>query len=189
MSIIVLLAAGKSTRTSQMKQLYISDGEYLINKQINILLSYGYEVAVVLGHRYEEIKSILNQNIKILYNDKYELGMFSSVKKAFEELEADRLLFCHIDRPIVSKEIFEKLIRSESEIATTFFNSKKAPPIMIKYSMKKELLDSKHTRLDYWIENTKRALYIEVDDERVHYNANSDEKLKRYFGGEKDEFI
>ena len=189
MSIVVLLAAGKSTRTSQIKQLYISEGEYLINKQINILLSYGYEVAVVLGHRYEYIKSILNQNVKTVHNNKYELGMFSSVKKAFEELESDRLIFCHIDRPIISKEIFEKLIKSENEIATTFFDSKKAPPIMIKYSMKKEILDSKHKRLDYWIESTGKAYHMEIDDERVHFNANSDKKLKKYFGGKNNEFV
>ncbi|RLA71702.1 MAG: hypothetical protein DRG78_24875 [Epsilonproteobacteria bacterium] len=181
MSIVVLLAAGESTRTSNMKQLYRVDGEYLINRQIKIVQSYGYDVAVVLGHEYEKIKSVLNKDIRVIRNANYKEGMISSVKSAFENLEAPRLIFCHIDRPMVSKDIFEKLIKSESEITTTFFNGKKAPPIMIKYSMKEELLNSTQVRLDYWIKSTQKASYIEVDDEKVHFNANTDEKLERYF--------
>ena len=182
MNIVVLLAAGESTRTTDMKQLYKIDGEYLINKQIKIVQSYGYDVVVVLGYKYKKIKSVLNRDIQVIKNSNYKDGMFSSVKSAFKNLEATRLIFCHIDRPMVSKDIFEKLIESKSEITTTFFKGKKAPPIMIKYSMKKKLLDSTQVRLDYWIESTYKASYIEVDDEKVHFNANTDETLERYFG-------
>ncbi len=182
MSIVVLLAAGESSRTSQMKQLYKVDGEYLINRQIQAVQSYGYKVVIVLGHEYKKIKSVLPKDTEVVYNKEYNQGMISSVKKAFRELKSDRLIFCHIDRPMVSKDIFEKLIKSESEIATTFFNSKKAPPIMIKYSMKEDLLNSEHSRLDYWIESTDKAVHIKVDDEKVHFNANTDEKLEIYFG-------
>ena len=42
---VVLLAAGKSSRTSVMKQLYPIKGEYLINRQIRKLRGYGYNVA------------------------------------------------------------------------------------------------------------------------------------------------
>ncbi len=182
MSIVVLLAAGESTRTTDMKQLYRVDGEYLINRQIKIVQSYGFDVAVVLGHEYEKIKSVLSSNIKVIRNRNYKEGMFSSVKFAFKELEATSLIFCHIDRPMVSKEVFQKLIESRNEITTTFFKGKKAPPIMIKYSMKKEILESNHKRLDYWIESTEKSSYVEVDDEKVHFNANTDEKLERYFG-------
>ncbi|MEA1954968.1 MAG: NTP transferase domain-containing protein [Campylobacterota bacterium] len=182
MNIVILLAGGESSRTTNMKQLYKVDGEYLINKQIKIIQSYGYEVVVVLGHEYEKIKSVLDKDVKIIRNYNYQQGMFSSVKTAFNLLDADKLIFCHIDRPIVEKDIFEELLKSDDEIVTTFYNGKKAPPIMIKYSMKKELLDSNINRLDYWIESTNKASYIEVDDEKVHFNANTDEKLRRYFG-------
>ncbi len=182
MNIVVLLAGGKSSRTSTMKQLYKIDSEYLINRQIQTIQSYGYEVVVILGHNYDAIQSILNSDVTVIRNKNYQEGMFSSVKTAFNYLKADSLIFCHIDRPMVSKEIFEKLINSTSEITTTFYENKKAPPIMIKYSMKDELLESTHQRLDYWIESTKKASYIKVNDEKVHFNANTDEKLGLYFG-------
>ena len=181
MSIVVLLAAGESSRTSDMKQLYIVDGEYLINHQIKKVLSYAYEVAVILGHEYEKLSSILDKRVKIIQNFNYKDGMFSSVKTAFKSLESNRLIFCHIDRPIPNKEVFELLLKSDSEIATAFYNNKKAPPIMIQSSMKEELLSSDINRLDYWIESTKKVSYIKVDDERVHFNANTDEELGRYF--------
>ena len=180
--IVVLLAAGKSSRTTDIKQLYYSHGEYLINRQIKIVESYGYKVAVVLGYEYERVKSVLKKDVEVIRNREYEEGMISSVKVAFENLKAKKLIFCHIDRPMVSKEIFEKILEKDDAIVTTYYNNKKAPPIMIDYSMKKELLDSNIDRLDYWIESTNRASFVEVDDAKVHFNANSDAELERYFG-------
>jgi len=182
MSIIALLAAGESSRTTDMKQLHKIDGEYLINKQIKIVQSYGYELVVILGHQFERISAILDKNVKVIRNYNYKDGMFSSVKTAFKSLESDKLIFCHIDRPIPNKEVFESLLKSDSEIATAYFNKKKAPPIMIQSSMKKELLSSTIARLDFWIESTKKVSYIKVDDEKIHFNANTDEELRRYFG-------
>jgi CTP:molybdopterin cytidylyltransferase MocA len=165
-----------------MKQLYLMRGEYLINRQIKTLLSYGYQIAVVLGHRFEKISAVLDKDIKVIHNREYKKGMFSSVKRAFEVLEAQQLIFCHIDRPIPDRDVFEALIESQSEIATAFFNDKKAPPIMIKSSMKTQLLNSSIKRLDHWIQSRKEVSHISVNDKRVHFNANTDEKLAEYFG-------
>ena len=178
---VVLLAAGKSSRTSTVKQLYLIKGEYLINVQIGILLSYGFDVAVVLGHEYEKIRTILDNSMTIVHNENYEEGMFSSVKKAFEVLDEEQLVFCHIDRPIPDLAVFEALLQSDKAIAVAFYQGEKAPPIRIKSSMKKRLLNSDLKRLDHWIAAEDDVAYVEVDDPKVHYNANTDETLKRYF--------
>ncbi len=180
--IVVLLAAGKSSRTTNMKQLHKVNGEYLINIQIKKLLSYGYKVAVVLGHDYQEIVDILDEVVVVIHNKNYNDGMFSSVKKAVQELDEDAFIFCHIDRPIADKDVFEKLLKSDADVAVTYLHQKKAPPIMIKSTMKESLLSSKHKRLDYWIEENEKLELLHVEDEKVHYNANSDEELRRYFG-------
>ena len=178
---VVLLAAGKSSRTSVMKQLYPVKDEYLINIQIGILHTYGFDVAVILGHEYEKIRSILDNSVTIVHNKDYEEGMFSSVKKAFKELDEEQLIFCHIDRPIPDLAVFEALLQSDKAIAVAFYQGEKAPPIRIKSSMKKQLLNSDLERLDYWIAEEDDVAYVEVDDPKVHYNANTDEKLKKYF--------
>ncbi len=178
---VVLLAAGRSSRTSTVKQLYSVKGEYLINVQIGILHSYGFDVAVVLGHEYERIRTILHNSVTIIHNENYEEGMFSSVKKAFEVLDEEQLVFCHIDRPIPDLAVFESLLESDNATAVAFYQGKKAPPIRIRSSMKKRLLNSNLKRLDHWIAEEDDVAYVEIDDPKVHYNANTDEALKRYF--------
>ena len=181
MNIVVLLAAGESSRATGLKQLYKVAGEYLINRQIEQILSYGYEVVVVLGYASQQIASCINKDVKTIENSNYHEGMFSSVKRAFELLDSKRLIFCHIDRPLAKKELFEKLLKTESPIATASYQGKNAPPIMIQYSMKEALLASKATRLDWWIESTKKVVRFESDDARLLHNANTDEELRRYF--------
>ena len=178
---VVLLAAGRSSRTSTVKQLYPVKGEYLINVQIGILQTYGFDVAVVLGHEYERIRTVLDNSVTIVHNENYEEGMFSSVKKAFEVLDEEQLVFCHIDRPIPDLAVFEALLQSDNAIAVAFYQGEKAPPIRIRSSMKKRLLNSNLKRLDHWIAAEDDVVYVEVDDPKVHYNANTDEALKRYF--------
>jgi molybdenum cofactor cytidylyltransferase len=177
----VLLAAGRSSRTSVMKQLYPVKGEFLINVQIAALHAYGFDVAVVLGHEYERIRTVLDDGVTIVYNENYEEGMFSSVKKAFKELDKEQLVFCHIDRPIPDLAVFEALLQSDKAIAVAFYHGEKAPPIRIRSSMKKQLLSSGLDRLDHWIAAADDVAYVEVDDMKVHYNANTDVKLKKYF--------
>ena len=178
---VVLLAAGRSSRTSTVKQLYPVKGEYLINVQIRTLQTYGFDVAVILGHAYERIRTILDNSVTIVHNENYEEGMFSSVKKAFEVLDEEQLIFCHIDRPIPDLAVFEALLQSDKAIAVAFYQGEKAPPIRIKSSMKKRLLNSNLKRLDHWITAADDVTYVKVDDPKVHYNANTDEALKRYF--------
>jgi len=177
---VVLLAAGRSSRTSVMKQLYPINGEYLINRQIGKLHGYGYDVAVVLGHAYEKIRSVLEKGVTVVHNDHYEEGMFSSVKSAFKALDDEQLIFCHVDRPVPDKAVFEALMRSDKPVAVAFYDGKKAPPIRICSSMKEKLLSSDLERLDHWVASAD-ADYVEVDDPKVHYNANTDETLHHYF--------
>ena len=179
---VVLLAAGRSSRTSVLKQLYPINGEYLINVQIRKLRAYGFDVAVVLGYEYEKISALLDKSVTTVHNENYEEGMFSSLKKAFNVLNAGQLIFCHIDRPIPDLAVFEALLGNGKEIAVAFYQGEKAPPVRINASMKNSLLNSSVKRLDHWIaEEEGNVAYVEVDDPKVHYNANTDEELKKYF--------
>jgi len=179
---VVLLAAGKSSRTSVMKPLYVVGDDVLINRQIRKLHAYGYDVAVVLGHAYEKIRAVLAPGVRVIRNEGYEAGMFSSVKKAFESLDAPELFFCHVDRPIPDKSVFEALSRSGSPVAVAWYNGRRAPPVRIRAEMKADLLATDATRLDEWVLASGVADFVEVDDPKVHENANTDEALKRYFG-------
>jgi len=179
---VVLLAAGRSSRTSVMKPLYRIGDAYLINVQIEKLRAYGYEVAVVLGHAFETISAVLDPGVTVLRNDAYDEGMFSSVKRAFEALDVPELYFCQVDRPVPDKQVFDALARSKSPVATAFFGGRRTPPQRIGAAMKSDLLASGVGRLDAWIEATGIAEAVAVDDPKVALNANTDEELNRIFG-------
>jgi molybdenum cofactor cytidylyltransferase len=178
----VLLAAGKSRRTSGLKQLYRVEGEYLVNLQIRRLRSYGFNVAVVLGYEAETIQKILDKEVTVIFNEMYEEGMFSSVKKAFLHLDSEALLFCHVDRPVPDPAVFHALLHTDAEVAVASYKGRKAPPLYIHASAKNRLLHTSLKRLDHWVSSEEGVAYVEVDDPKVHWNANSDEALKRYFG-------
>ena len=178
---VVLLAAGRSSRTTALKQLYRVQGEYLVNIQIKKVLDHGFDVVLVLGYKRKEIETVLKYKTTIIYNEAYEEGMFSSVQKAFASIKDEDLILCHIDRPIADKAVFEALLESESEIAVASYEHHKAPPILIRASMRPALLKTPHKRLDHWIASTEKASYIEVDDKKILYNANTDAQLRRYF--------
>ncbi|MHC3994969.1 nucleotidyltransferase family protein [Thiomicrolovo sp. ZZH C-3] len=179
---VVLLSAGRSSRTSDLKSLYRVEGEYLINRQIRQLQSYGYDVAVVLGYAYERISAVLPEGVRVIRNEAYGEGMFSSIKRAFETLDAPELYFCQVDRPVPDKRVFDALSRSKSPVATAFFEGHRAPPQRISAVMKSDLLASDAGRLDAWIEATGIAEAVAVDDPKVALNANTDEALRRIFG-------
>jgi len=182
MTTVVLLAAGRSSRTSGLKQLYKVEEEYLVNHQIKALQSYGFDVAVVLGYAYEKIRKILERNVQIVYHEHYEEGMFSSVKKAVSSIESDTLLFCHVDRPVPDFSVFEALLAIEKPVAVALYRGEKAPPVKIGAFAKNSLLNSELKRLDHWVAAQKEVAYVAVNDPKIHYNANSDEALEKYFG-------
>lgn len=165
-----------------MKPLYPVGDDVLINVQIRKLLAYGYDVAVVLGHAYEKIRAVLDPRVTVIRNDAYESGMFSSVKRAFETLDVPELYFCHVDRPVPDKSVFDALSRSRSPVAVAFYEGRRAPPVRISAVMKADLLASGATRLDQWVLASGFADFVAVDDPRVHQNANTDEELQRFFG-------
>jgi len=179
---VVLLAAGKSTRTSVMKPLYRVGADLLINLQIRKLHSYGFNVAVVLGHAYERIRAVIDPGVTVIHNEGYEAGMFSSVKTAFESLDAPELYFCHVDRPVPDRSVFEALSQSRSPVAVAYYDGRRAPPVRISAAMKADLLASDAARLDQWVLASGVAEYVPADDPKVLENANTDEELKRYFG-------
>ena len=179
---VILLAGGKSQRTSGLKQLYVVEGEYLINRQIHALQGYSFNVSVVLGYKAQEIEKVLEHGVGVIVNEAYEKGMFSSVKKALSVLEGDIFLFCHVDRPVPEYAVFEALLQSKKAIAVAFCKGKKAPPVLIRATVKKDLIASDLKRLDAWIESKEEVAYVAVEDMKIHCNANTDEALKRCFG-------
>jgi CTP:molybdopterin cytidylyltransferase MocA len=62
--IVVLLAAGESSRTTGMKQLYMVNDDYLINHQIDKLLSFcGFFIILVFAISFPTIGALYQMQI------------------------------------------------------------------------------------------------------------------------------
>ena len=99
----VVLAAGESRRMGQLKALLPFGPHTVIEQVLQPLLGVDLsEVAVVLGHRADEIAAVLEPlPVRLLYNPDYQLGMTSSVQVALRALDPvpDAYLLALVDQP------------------------------------------------------------------------------------------
>lgn len=84
---IVLLAAGKSSRLGQPKQLVELDGKPLILRQCELALSITKDVYCVLGFESELMADVIKHlPVKLVFNEKWHQGMSSSMTSGITAL-------------------------------------------------------------------------------------------------------
>ena len=113
---IVILAAGRSGRFGKPKQLLQFDGKSLISRAVKSALeSDCYPVIVVLGANFDLIKSEIETfDSEIIFNDEWQTGMSSSIKKGLSKLleispKCPAVIFALCDQPFINSEHFNKL--------------------------------------------------------------------------------
>ena len=115
---VILLAAGRSERMGQPKQLLDIKGVPMIQHTINVIQQCARirHLVVVLGFQANRIQqSISKNNILIVENTNWNEGMGSSLRaglrKALEVIPAaDDLLITVCDQPLLNKDVLENLI-------------------------------------------------------------------------------
>jgi len=93
----ILLAAGLSTRTKQFNKLLLNyQGKKIIKHSVdNILKSKIDYLIVITGRNKNKIKKNIpvKQNIKVIFNKRYETGMSSSIKLGIKNLPSSTTSF------------------------------------------------------------------------------------------------
>ncbi|WP_179343676.1 nucleotidyltransferase family protein [Winogradskyella ursingii] len=137
---ILILAAGKSSRMGQPKQLLAIDGTNLLGKTIeHALESKANKVTVVLGYKADIIeKEIKNKTVEIIINHDFESGLSSSIVAGIKAIkDVDAVLITLADQPKVDKIYLNKMIskfteQSEFVIASNYNGSIGVPAIFSK---------------------------------------------------------
>jgi len=115
---IIILAAGSSARLGKPKQLLSFNGQTLLAHIVQSALAVPKSVSfVITGFEREQMeKELKGFAVTVHYNDLWEEGMASSIRKGIQELiktnpgiEACILAVC--DQPFADSSIFEGLIR------------------------------------------------------------------------------
>jgi len=173
----ILLSAGLSKRMGGENKLTKKiNGEPLINHTIkNILASEVDELIIVIGYQSEIIKKLVDKNdkIKFVLNENFEKGMASSIKIGLENLskKSDAFFICLGDMPLISKNIYEQLIKlkNNKEIIVPTYKGKQGNPVLFSILMKKEIMKLKGDvgAKEILISNKNKILNIETKDKGI----------------------
>jgi CTP:molybdopterin cytidylyltransferase MocA len=128
---MIILAAGLSERMGVFKPLLPADAQPAVLRCVRASEAAGIsDIIVVTGFMRDEIEKVLRvnaPNVRLVYNDKYPDGMFSSVcagvSAAAEDLDGFFLL--PADCCAVSKDTLEMLMRNFAESGTEFITRPK----------------------------------------------------------------
>ncbi len=126
----VVLAAGKGTRMKSDLPKVVHEVLYkpMINHVVDVLKQLSVdEIVVVVGHGADHVKALLDDDIKIVYQNE-QLGTGHAVKCAKDVLgdkEGRTLVLCG-DAPLVQKETLENLLKTheETEAKATVMSAK-----------------------------------------------------------------
>lgn len=181
----ILLAAGLSSRMGQTKALLPWKGSSLIQYQIEQMQQAEIEeVIVVLGYEAEKINDTISKHdVKIVINERYQLGKSSSIQKGVSCLydEFKGIFITAVDQPVPSfilKKMMKHLSESQAAAVIPTFEEKRGHPILFHGSLKNDLLHIKEETLGLRGVTDKfqnQISYLNVNDPSVLYNFNRPE--------------
>ncbi len=151
--VIVLLAAGKSSRFGKPKQLLKWKESNLLQYAIDIAKdSIATHVKLVLGANYDLILQSINvDSVEVIRNVSWKKGLGSSVAFGVKSMvrnypEADGVLVMLADQPLINSEYLNKIIASFNSnrkqiITSTYDNKKQGVPALFDSCYFKELIE------------------------------------------------
>ena len=189
----IILSAGKSERMGRDKALLRIENKTHIILILEKLLTFSENVYIVLGENLEAVKKEViaskldSKNIKFIYNQNHEQGMFSSVLKGFGAITGKYpVLLQMVDQPFLPVSLYQQLISAFDEDNFIFQpyiqrNGKKRAghPILFSTKFKNFLLanSDKRTLRDVIHQVSEKRKFILVEDEIIMQNINTKDEL------------
>jgi len=169
----IILAGGYSSRLERNKMTLLYNNKPIICNVIDSMKVHCDKIIVVTGHYHDEIvKAVEKYNqVIVVKNEEYHLGMFSSVKTGVKEVKNDFFLTPG-DYPLIKSKTYKKLIEETGVIRVPTFNKRKGHPIFISKSLidslKKEHIDSnlkifRDRHIVNYVETDDKGILIDVD--------------------------
>jgi len=144
----VVLAAGKSSRMGEPKQLVILDGRPLLAHTLeNLRAARVSEIVLVLGFAGEVIRAKVElHGVKVVENKDYEQGMGSSLRAGLAALDSniDASLMVLGDQPFAQSQTFNGIIdcyqHSEAQIVIPTYRGFRGNPVLLDRSVFAEVM-------------------------------------------------
>jgi molybdenum cofactor cytidylyltransferase len=189
MNVAIILAAGESRRMGQPKQLLPFGGKTMLDCVIEAFRSPRVdEIRVVLGYKADEVAAkIAHAGCKLVRNDRYQQGMFTSIQAGLRALpEKTRLVLIAVgDQPRLKRETVELLIeRFETErhkILIPSYNGRQGHPPVLRAKYAKEILamDESMTLKHFYAAHADDITRLVVEDEGSLVDIDDRETYER----------
>jgi molybdenum cofactor cytidylyltransferase len=181
----VILSAGSSARMGSHKALLKFDSEKTFIQKITetYLLAGIDEVIVVVN---SELFKVINESslalsgkVKLVVNDKPELGRFYSLQTGIKQLKpGNSCFFQNIDNPFTIIELLDELIlhKNEADVIVPTFQNKAGHPVLINASVIQEIkigIDY-DVRIDLFLKQFAEKR-IGIQSSKILLNINSKE--------------
>jgi molybdenum cofactor cytidylyltransferase len=185
----VVLAAGRSARFGELKQLLKVGKENLVETVVHGFLSSSVdEVVVVLGFRADEI--LANSEFgtaRVVVNPDYEQGLGTSLKTGIEAAnpEASAAIVALGDQPLLSVNTINAIITKYSEthgpIVAPFYGRRRGNPVLFDRILFPELMrvvgDEGAKRVIRRMEES--IVRVSVDDPGVVFDIDNESDYRR----------
>lgn len=183
----IILSAGSSTRIGMHKALLRYDAEKTFIEKITETFNLaGIEQVIVVVNSelfklISESSLALSRKVKLLVNDKPELGRFYSLQTGVKLITTGNYCFFqNIDNPFTSQAMLRELIlhKNEAEVIMLTFKDKAGHPVLFNPLVAQKIRSEKNNdlRIDHFLRKFK-IKYIESLDNNILININT---LKQY---------
>lgn len=189
MNVAIILAAGESRRMGQPKQLLPFGDKTMLECVIDAFQTPRVdEIRVVLGYKADEIAAkITHTPCKIVKNDRYPLGMFTSMQAGLRDLpkNAKIVMLAICDQPRLRRETVETLIKKfeskRHKILIPSYNGRQGHPPLLRAEYAKEILamDESMTLKHFYGEHADDIERLVVEDEGVLIDIDDREAYER----------
>ena len=188
----VILAAGKSSRMGEAKQLLRLGEDTVLGRTVeNVRAASPDGVVLVLGAYAEEIRSQLAAETvgeaRVVMNREYETGMASSLRTGLAALssDVDGAVIVLGDQPLVRPATLDRIIeeyrRTGAQIVIPQFGGTRGNPVLLDRSLFAEAmaLEGDVGCRAIFAEHPDGIVYVEVDDPGVLLDVDNREDFER----------
>ncbi len=147
----IVLSAGLSGRMNSFKPLLkLGNGKTFLQSVIENLIQICDEIVVVTGFRSVDITNHIHlifqsDKLKVVFNEDYQKGMFTSLRSGLENSNADCYLYHFVDQPSLPIEFYYNFIQQidkEVNWIQPTFETRKGHPILFDKFVKEKILIS-----------------------------------------------
>lgn len=184
----IVLAAGYSSRANAFKMTLPLGQMTVLEQTISKFEGLCSRVIVVAGFQakiiQEEMAKIINKNaysfqVKFVYNENFNQGMFSSIQKGCSEVNVPTFFIIPGDCPLVKKETVQLIAKHKGNVVIPSFNYKGGHPIKLSSEVKQKILEtSPESNLRVVLGGYEKT-YMNVDDPGVLMDVDTPEDYQK----------